>query len=146
MSDTTEKTRHSRALFLEHLRQSANVTASADFALVDRSTVYRWREEDAAFALAWADTLEAATDALEAEARRRAMDGVEEYLTGKDGLIRDSDGRPVMQRRYSDTLMVQLLRAHRPDKFRDRSTVDLNVGDLAALIEEGRKRARGEGS
>lgn len=144
MSDATEKTHHARALFLDHLLQSANVTASAEVACLDRSTVYRWREEDAGFALAWANALEAATDALEAEARRRAMDGVEEYLTGKNGLIRDKDGNPVMQRRYSDMLMTQLLRAHRPDKFRDRATVDLNVGDLAALIEEGRKRARSE--
>lgn len=134
-----------RTRFIEHLRETANVTASAAVIGVSRQAVYEWREQDAEFALAWADAIEAATDALEAEARRRALHGTEEYLTGKDGLIRDLSGNPVMQRRYSDTLLVQQLRAYRGDRYRDRATVDLNVGDLAALIEEGRKRARGEG-
>jgi hypothetical protein len=123
--------------FLQHLAGSGNVSASAEAACLSRSTFYTLRKHDEEFAAAWADAVETATDALEAEARRRAVEGYEEYVTCKDGLVLGPDGQPVMQRRYSDSLMALLLRAHRPDKFRDRASVE-HTGpggkELAATI------------
>ena len=109
--------------FLQHLAGSGNVSASAEAAGLSRSTFYALRKNDEDFAATWADAVETATDALEAEARRRAVEGYEEYVTCKDGLVMH-DGQPVMQRRHSDSLLALLLRAHRPDKFRDRSSVE----------------------
>jgi hypothetical protein len=140
-----DKATDQRARFLKHLAKTCNVTASAEVAMVNRATVYRWRGEIEAFREAWDDAMEQATDALEAEARRRALEGTPEPLTCKDGLIYGEDGKPVMVLKFSDTLMALLLKAHRPDRFRERSTVDMNVtSDLALKIEEGRRRARGE--
>lgn len=131
--------------FLDHLRASANVTASADHTGASRRTMYRRRDSDPDFAEAWDDALETAIDMLEGEARRRALHGYEEFVTCKNGLVCDDDGNPVMQRRYSDSLMGLLLRAHRPDKYRERVNVEHSGSvDLAGLIEEGRRRARGE--
>ena len=138
-----ELTKEQLTRFITHLRASANVTASARAIGASRRTLYNWRDRDEQFAAEWADALEEATDALEAEARRRAVEGVEEYVTCKDGLVRDEKGNPVMQRRYSDGLLIRQLQAYRPERYRDRATVDVNnTGNLAELIEAGRKRAR----
>ena len=75
------------------------------------------RKEDPVFAAAWDEAEEKAADVLEAEARRRAVLGVPKPL-GK--VVRDDDGQPIAIRRYSDTLLLALLRAHRPPR-RERS-------------------------
>ena len=100
------------ALFFEQLAKTCNVTASAAAIGVSRQHVHHLRRTKPDFAKDWDDALERATDALEYAARTRAIDGYQ---------------RPVYQRGelvgyepcYSDALMITLLKAHRPDKFRD---------------------------
>lgn len=99
--------------FLSALAESANVTLACRAAEIGRTAVYVLQKKDTAFALAWADAIEEAADLLEAEARRRAESGVLEpvfYQGMKVGSIR----------RYSDPLMVLLLKAARPEKYRER--------------------------
>ena len=75
-----------------------------------------WRESDAAFLVAERYAREAIADQLEAEAVRRAFRGVK---------------RPVYQggllagylTEYSDQLLMFVLRAMRPERFRERSEV-----------------------
>ena len=56
-----------------------------------------------------------ATDKLALEARRRALEGVEE--------VRYFKGEPIGTiRRYSDTLLMFLLRAYRPATYRNPET------------------------
>jgi hypothetical protein len=57
---------------------------------------------------------EMAADRLEEEAWRRAVDGVEEPV----GFYRGEPGAYV--RRYSDTLLIFLLKGLRPEKYRER--------------------------
>ncbi len=110
-----------RARFLEALAASGNVTLAAGAARVPRSSLYHWRERDQEFAAAWLEAIEAATDLLEAEARRRAVEGVETTIVQGGRMVRDDAGNPLMIRRYSDSLLALLLRAHRPEKFREKS-------------------------
>ena len=61
--------------------------------------------------------MESAVDDLEAEAWRRAKEGVEKpvFQGGKQvGVIRE----------YSDTLMATLLKAHRPEKYRENFKIE----------------------
>ena len=110
-----------KRVFLNHLALSANVTSSARVARVERGTVYRWKEQDPVFADAWAQALEEATDILEAEARRRAVEGIEEPILSRGEIINDPvTGSRLMRRRYSDGLMRFLLKAHRPSRFGER--------------------------
>jgi hypothetical protein len=100
-----------RDKFLETLRGCGNIRESAAAAGVHRATAYRARDADAEFAEAWDDALDEAADVLEMEARRRAIDGVEEpvYFRGREvGKVR----------RYSDTLLMFLLKGIRPEKYR----------------------------
>lgn len=107
-------TDHARQTFIETLRETANVSQSARAARVNRRTVYNWRDENPAFAADWDEALEEATDALEAEARRRALHGVAKpvfYQGAECGTVQE----------YSDTLMTLLLKAHRPEKYKERT-------------------------
>lgn len=102
--------------FLHSLRHSGNVSAAAQHAGIARSTAYNWRQQDAGFAAAWEDALAEATDYLALEARRRALEGVEE--------VRYFKGEPVGTiRRYSDALLMFLLRAYRPGVYRNPDPV-----------------------
>jgi hypothetical protein len=81
-------------------------------------------------------------DRLEAEAWRRAVDGVSEPLVSAGKLVRDENGNPMVIKRYSDNLLALLLRAHKPDRFRDRTSVEFDVSDkLADRLEAARRRA-----
>lgn len=122
-----------RAAFLEALSGTGNVSAAARAAGASRSGAYALKAADAGFAAEWADALETAVDALDAEARRRALEGVEvpHFHQGRvAGTVR----------KYSDSLLMFLLRAHRPERYRDRpaggSESDEDVEeDLAAARE-----------
>ena len=68
----------SRDLFIKHLKQTCNVSASAAVSGFSRSAIYYTRDRDNEFAEEWDSAVAEATDTVEAEARRRAVDGFEE--------------------------------------------------------------------
>lgn len=106
-----------RPRFIQALRNSGNVRASCQAAGIDRSTVYKAREKSKEFAEAWDEALEEAVDTLEAAAWTRARDGV----TRREPVMYKGEkvGEKVITE-YSDQLMTLLLKAHRPDKYRER--------------------------
>lgn len=99
-----------KLLFLTNLAETGNVSASAELAKLPRYQVYEWRRTDNAFAKHWEDAIGVAVDKLAFEARRRALDGIEE--------VRYYQGEPIGTiRKYSDQLLMFLLRAYDPDTF-----------------------------
>jgi hypothetical protein len=107
-----------RELFLGQLERTGNVSGACRAAGIGRSTAYEWRAGDAAFAAQWAEAEETATDALEAEARKRAVDGWDEPVFHQ--------GAPCgTVRKYSDRMLEILLKGHRP-KFRDNHRVEVS--------------------
>ncbi len=122
--------------FLDHFCQTGNVTASAELAGCGRRSVYDWLESDAGFAADFREAEKEATERLEQEAWRRATgydveDVTEEVLRYRSGAaILNDDGEPKMavtkrlkRREYSPTLLIFLLKARDPRKYRER--VDL---------------------
>ena len=109
-----------RKLFLEALADTGSVTKAAVVAGTSRTRVYELRKVDPAFAAAWAEAEDIAVDQLEDEARRRAVEGVPEPLVSAGKLVRDDNGQPITVRRYSDSLLMALIKAHRPPR-RERS-------------------------
>jgi hypothetical protein len=85
--------------FLEKLRECGNVRLSCEAAGLPRRTVYNWREKWSTFRDGWDIALEDACDTLEAEAWERAKES-------------------------SDRLLMFLLKAHRPDKYKDRAAIE----------------------
>ena len=106
--------------FLEALSETGIVSTAATMAGTSRTRVYELRRTDPAFAAAWDEAEQIATDRLEQEARRRAVEGLLEPLVSGGKLVRDDDGQPIMVRRYSDRLLAELLKARRPPP-RERS-------------------------
>lgn len=99
--------------FLASIALTGNVGISAAQIGIHRATHYVWLKEDPDYAAAFAAAMEDAADHLEAEARRRAVEGWIEpvFYRGKEvGGVR----------KYSDTLLIGLLKGARPEKYRDR--------------------------
>jgi hypothetical protein len=113
-------TRARQERFLKALADTGNVTAAVAVAGTSRTRVYEFRKTDTAFAADWDEAEEIATDRLEDEARRRAIEGVAEPLVSAGKLVRGDDGQPVTVRRYSDNLLLALLKARRLPR-RERS-------------------------
>ena len=109
-----------RELFLQALADSGSVTAAAAVAGTSRTRVYELRKTDTIFAADWDEAEEIAIDRLQDEAHRRAIEGVAEPLVSAGKLVRGDDGQPIMVQRYSDNLLLSLLRARRLPR-RERS-------------------------
>jgi hypothetical protein len=107
-------TKARREGFLKALSDTGGITAAVAAVGTSRTRVYELRKFDPAFAAAWDEAEEIAADRLENEARRRAVEGVPELLVSAGKLVRDDLGQPVAMRRYSDPLLLALLRMHRP--------------------------------
>ena len=85
-------TKDRREAFLAALAQTGIVSAAASIAGITRARAYKVRRQDPGFASAWEEVEEQAADALEAEAWRRAVDGVPEPLVSSGKVVRDDDG------------------------------------------------------
>jgi hypothetical protein len=112
--------------FISALADTGIVSHACTAAKIERSTAYRHREQSKPFAVAWDEAVEIAADTLEMEALRRAHDGVEEPVYYK-GVLVDT------VRKYSDTLMIFLLKAAKPEKFRDRADLSLHGPNNGAI-------------
>ena len=107
--------------FLESFARTGNITESCRAAGVQRrATIYDWQERDEAFAAAFREAELVATEVLEAEARRRAVDGV---IQDTPIVHRGSVVAPVTETKYSDSLLIFLLKARAPEKYRERYEV-----------------------
>ena len=110
-----------REPFLAVLGKSANVSHACIRAGISRQAAYRAYDTDLEFRDQWDRALEEACDVLEKEAWRRAL-------------------------KQSDTLLIFLLKAHRPLKYREviqtqNRNLNLNanvtIADLAKLVHDG---------
>lgn len=109
-----------QARFLKVFGQTANISAAVKAAKIGRTIVYVWQEHDPEFAIAMQQAREQAYDRLEAEALRRAVEGT----TRKRPIF--SNGEIVdweVYREYSDRMLELLLKAARPEKYRERYDV-----------------------
>ena len=108
-----DKTRLWTDAFLAALAECGILSQAAEAAGVDRATVWRRRQDDAEFSAACDQAIDMAADKLEAEARRRALEGVEEPVYQAGQLI----GTKTV---YSDSLLALLLKGRRKRVFAER--------------------------
>ena len=98
--------------FIEALMEGCNVAEATQKAGVVQSSAYRRRQSDESFRRAWNEACDIGTRLLEQEAQRRAYRGVDEpvfYKGAECGVVR----------KYSDTLLIFLLKARKPQKYRE---------------------------
>lgn len=105
----TNPTPKKSARLLAVLRTGGSVTAACRAEGVHRSTYYTWRAADPAFAAQADDAIEAGTDKLEDVAQERAENS-------------------------SDTLLIFLLKARRPGKYRERHIIEGDDKPIEVVI------------
>lgn len=104
-----------QADFLAWFKEYASVSRACKKSKVPRSNIYEWQNTDETFKQLFDNACEIAAAALEDEAVRRAYEGtVKPIFQGgkKVGNIRE----------YSDTLLIVLLKARMPDKYKERTS------------------------
>jgi hypothetical protein len=142
----------SKAAMLAAYRNTANIRKATEIAGICRRSHYDWLDNDETYAADFAAAGNEAIQNLEDEATRRAIEGVTEPVvhqgqftypqqldpeTGKP--MFDADGKPVISttpltiRKYSDTLLIFLLKGARPEKYRDNLKVDSKVEVAGSL-------------
>ena len=102
--------------FIERLRATGNVTLAATGAGVTRQHAYQTRNRNKTFRRRWDDALDQAVDLLDGEARRRAT-GIKRDIYYAGEVVGTENV-------YSDSLLMFLLKAHRPTLYRDNVKVE----------------------
>ena len=103
--------------FVQALAATGHVGKAAAAIGFTARVAYQHRHLDPAFAQAWDEALAAAMDTvLEPEAIRRAVEGVEKAVYHRGEQIG-------IQREYSDTLLIFLLKGWKSDRYKERSEV-----------------------
>lgn len=110
-----------RRLFLDHLAESSNVTASATKAGISASRAYKVRREETEFARQWLAALAEGYIHLEMEVLRCLRDG--DFTVGEDG-------------KFDFANAIRLLAAHRDSAGRAQSQVrDVSAAEVRASID-----------
>ena len=98
-----------RESFIAALRDSGNVRLACSMAGVSRAMAYKEKEKGNGFAAQWQDAMQDAVEMLEGIARKRAMES-------------------------SDTLIIFLLKAHKPEMYRETIRQEHTGADGAPLL------------
>jgi len=152
--------------FLAALRELPVIAHACKAVGIERSTAYRAREADEAFAQAWDEAQEDGVDRAEQEAFRRAVVGFEEPVIDKGRLayryeryeVEDIDGRkeerwrmcldehgqpiPLTVRKHSDAMLSLVLKGRRKKVYADRTELTGPEGGPVQQVDETAKAAR----
>lgn len=121
MGNNGEIEQPKRRAFLAAYADCGVVSHAAVLAKVDRGSHYVWMhlegEQGDKYREAFAQAKREACDVLETEARRRAVEGVETPV------FQGGENVGSVQK-FSDTLLIFLMKGAMPDKYADRQKVD----------------------
>jgi hypothetical protein len=134
-ANTTEQR---KKRFLEAFALNGNISAACQASSVGRTSVYEWQEKDESFVQAFRLAEIESTERLEAEAYRRAHDGViKETPIMHNGQV----AYTVVEHKYSDTLLIFLLKARNPAKYRELPNIDpterVSLADARKVLKIG---------
>ena len=107
--------------FLSELEQSGNITFASKAAGISRQEVFRRRKTDPLFDKNCREAMMNAADVLEQEAWRRAIHGVDCPTT--------IAGEREVVKKYSDTLLIFLMKGANPGKYAERRKIEHSRDD-----------------
>lgn len=154
--------------FLRAYGECGVVKYACKTAVIGRSTFYDWRDRDENFKRCLAVFEEDANDTLEYAAYEQSVVGMEEPAVSMGQLVYeynfdldeegkqklDNKGKPLMKRgkqtmikKYSPQLLITLLKARMPEKYKDKQQVEhsgsIDVGGAKELLMQRLERMRG---
>lgn len=113
--------------FLAALRDVPNITRACRIISREPGYIRDWRKRDPAFDKAVTEALDDGIDSLEAEVHRRAFEGIDKPIVYQ-GQVTDT------YKDFSDNLAQFLLKAHRPEKYRERSEVQSTGSSTVTIV------------
>ncbi len=113
-------TRNKQLAFLKAYRSSGSVSLAAQEAKIARRTHYNWLESDSRYRKDFEEAQSEYIDTLEREVDRRAFEGVDTPVFYQGMQV-------ATVKRYSDRLAMFRLRALAPEKYVERSQVDVSA-------------------
>lgn len=143
LSASARLARQRKVIFLRAFAQRGIISDGLRAAGVSRTLVSaHWLKEDTDwFVPLYKAALEEAADNLEAEATRRAVEGVDEPIVyqGMMTTVTDEAGntRPLTVKKYSDNLLQMLLKGRRREVFGDRLKAEVDVRAVGVLVVPG---------
>lgn len=134
-----EFTQKRKDKFIAEISKRGIVSHACIAAGINRSTAYDHRRHDPEFARRWEEAIDNAMDNLEGEIYGRACHGREKPVFQGGELV----GHVT---EYSDVLAMFILKANRPEKYRERYDVSGNMNhthkDLTEVPTENLSRIR----
>ena len=106
--------------FLAAFAETGNISAASRLSGISRQAHYEWMQSDPDYPALFKAADQVAAEALETEARRRAVQG-----TARPVFYKGEECGTVQE--YSDTLLIFLLKGAMPGKYKDNFSVDANV-------------------
>ena len=100
--------------FFDSLEQTGNLIKAASVAGIDENALRELRDEDVEFDHRLTKSL---ITSLEQKSTLLAVEGILEPVIADGKVARDDEGIPIGVRRYSDSLLLALLRAQDPERF-----------------------------
>lgn len=125
------------ARFLELVAEGYTINHAAKAVGISRMAPYRLRDRNPRFAKKLTEAMEAGSDVMEDEVRRRAIEGTLKPVFHQGEVVGHI-------REYSDTLLIFALKARRPQKYRENIKIDVSHLDAAIERELARVAARNE--
>ena len=122
--------------FLAAFEACGSVAKAARWAKVARTSHFEWLREDPTYRPRFVQAEMQAARGLEDEAVRRAREGVRKPVLykGKPVFV---GGQMLYETEYSDQLLITLLKANNPTRFKDRTElVNLHEIDLSKVSPE----------
>jgi hypothetical protein len=141
---TPEQRAKKQERFLKAYRETANIKHACKVAGISRQTYLNWKATDEVFKAQLPDADEEANDTLELAAYDRAVKGVPSFVVSQGRMVYEETpvfdeetgeqkldkkgrrvfllGKPLIERKYSDALLITLLKARMPEKYKDRTT------------------------
>ncbi|HQT38379.1 MAG TPA: hypothetical protein PK231_03065 [Acidocella sp.] len=119
---------------LEALRQFPSLRAAARAARMNHTSVYHWLKTDPVFKRRYEDAIAEGVGRLEQACMQRAIDGTDSYVVSQ-GRVVMYDGKPLIEKKFSDTLAIKLLNAHGGEIYRDKQSVELATKDGQPLVQ-----------
>lgn len=115
--------------FLAAIRLFPNITEAAKAVGCHRSSHYEWLKSDPDYAERFRDAMDEGLDTIEKAAIDLATGKLSKKIVSAGKVLGEE---PV----YSERMIEMLLRAHRPDRYRDRSSHEITGKDGGAVRVE----------
>jgi len=155
---TTDERKEAMDLFIEWLGKDPTVILASEYAGINPKTAYRWREKYKAFADEWENAVERSKDVARSSIYTRGILGWDEKVVSQGQLVYEYEsmldeegcqrfdergkplvkgGKPLLVRKYSDTLAMGYAKANLPEyKDKPQLNVHAQLDDLAEKAKQ----------